>query len=196
MARRRCQHRGEGEAVVLAQFAAREVEVRNAGLDQKTGNQDGSRAAYLSPVPLCVRLSFVMFSGSGTVVVGGVDSSVLVVADRAMRVVLYHDDAAVRVVDAALPDEMLGRATEVLLLGVEQASSWRRRGENTGLWSTDFLPTAFNFMSRPPPYCACLESTGPSSPTPASSQKRASAEPRGSRTWFETKRTRIPVGQV
>ena len=110
MARRRCQHRGEGEAVVLAQFAAREVEVRNAGLDQKTGNQDGSRAAYLSPVPLCVRLSFVMFSGSGTVVVGGVDSSVLVVADRAMRVVLYHDDAAVSVVDAALPDEMLGRA--------------------------------------------------------------------------------------
>ena len=133
MARRRCQHRGEGEAVVLAQFAAREVEVRNAGLDQKTGNQDGSRAAYLSPVPLCVRLSFVMFSGSGTVVVGGVDSSVLVVADRAMRVVLYHDDAAVRVVDAALPDETLGRATEVLLLGVEQASSWRRRVENTGL---------------------------------------------------------------
>ena len=57
----------------------------------------------------------------------------LVVADRAMRVVLYHDDAAVRVVDAALPDETLGRATEVLLLGVEQASSWRRRVENTGL---------------------------------------------------------------
>ena len=132
MARRRCQHRGEGEAVVLAQFAAREVEVRNAGLDQKTGNQDGSRAAYLSPVPLCVRLSFVIFSGSGTVVVGGVDSSVLVVADRAMRVVLHHDDAAVRVVDAALPDEILGRATRCCCLvsraGVLVAAEGRKRG--------------------------------------------------------------------
>ena len=176
MARRRCQHRGEGEAVVLAQFAAREVEVRNAGLDQKTGNQDGSRAAYLSPVPLCVRLSFVMFSGSGTVVVGGVDSSVLVVADRAMRVVLYHDDAAVSVVDAALPDEMLGRARCCC-----SVSSRRPRGGG-GEKTRDWL---LHFISRPPPYCACLESTGPSSPTPASSQKRASAEPRGSRTWLK-----------
>ena len=140
MARRRCQHRGEGEAVVLAQFAAREVEIRNAGLDQKTGNQDGSRAAYLSPVPLCVRLSFVMFSGSGTVVVGGVDSSVLVVADRAMRVVLYHDDAAVRVVDAALPDEMLGSAA---VRCREQASWWRRRGQkNKGLASLLLISSA------------------------------------------------------
>ena len=175
MARRRCQHRGEGEAVVLAQFAAREVEIRNAGLDQKTGNQDGSRAAYLSPVPLCVRLSFVIFSGSGTVVVGGVDSSVLVVADRAMRVVLYHDDAAVRVVDAALPDEMLAErgAAARCRAGVLVAAEGRKHG------------TGFNFIIRPPPYCACLESTGPSSPTPASSQKRASAEPRGSRTWLK-----------
>ena len=177
MARRRCQHRGEGEAVVLAQFAAREVEVRNAGLDQKTGNQDGSRAAYLSPVPLCVRLSFVMSSGSRTVVVGGVDSSVLVVADRAMRVVLHHDDAAVRVVDAALPDEMLGRAT--------RCRCSRRRPRGGGGEKTRAFDVLFNFISRPPPYCACLESTGPSSPTPASSQKRASAEPRGSRTWLK-----------
>ena len=176
MARRRCQHRGEGEAVVLAQFAAREVEVRNAGLDQKTGNQDGSRAAYLSPVPLCVRLSFVMFSGSGTVVVGGVDSSVLVVADRAMRVVLYHDDAAVSVVDAACRTRCWAErgAAARCRAGVLVAAEGRKHG-------TGFV----NFISRPPPYCACLESTGPSSPTPASSQKRASAEPRGSRTWLK-----------
>ena len=188
MARRRCQHRGEGEAVVLAQFAAREVEVRNAGLDQKTGNQDGSRAAYLSPVPLCVRLSFVIFSGSGTVVVGGVDSSVLVVADRAMRVVLYHDDAAVRVVDEALPTrcwaEPRGAAAE--------ASSWRRRGENTGLCvSTCFLfhqPTATLLrvlgVHRPiEPHASVLP------------EARLGRAPRLAHL-VETKRTRMPVGQV
>ena len=144
MARRRCQHRGEGEAVVLAQFAAREVEVRNAGLDQKTGNQDGSRAAYLSPVPLCVRLSFVIFSGSGTVVVGGVDSSVLVVADRAMRVVLYHDDAAVSVVDAACRTRCWAErgAAARCRAGVLVAAEGRKHGTGFLISSADRHPTA------------------------------------------------------